>query len=164
MATFLLYFSQDGVPATGLYPFWNALYRADGQSVMAFAPAVSEIGGGWYRFELAKGIAPWDSGQLVGVIDGGAQLGGAERYLPVIISEQTLERQADLTLGEAVADHKAAAGSLAADVNLIRQTLAGKRSQEVATGVIRIYDEDNATVLRSLRPGEEDGVLSINQD
>lgn len=163
MATFLVYFSQSGVPAAGLAPVWGSLHGADGQDHTAQGPAISEVGGGWYRFELTKGTPPWQDGQLVGVIDGGSLLSGAKRYLPVIVSEQSLERQAALVLCEAVAEHKATAGSLAADMNLVRQALAGRRSQEIGTGTIRIYDTDDATVLRTLQPDEQDGVLSVQQ-
>ncbi len=162
MATFLVYFSRSGAPAAGLAPVWSSLRETGGADRLAEAPAVSEIGGGWYRFEASKGAAPWDAADLVGVLDGGEGLSGAERYLPVILSEQTLERQTEAVLRESVSAHKAAAGSLAADVNLVRQAVAGRRTQEVATGTIRIYDEDYATVLRTLQPTEQDGVLIVD--
>ena len=163
MATFLVYFSQSGLPAPGLTPAWFSLHGADGQIHTPQAPPISEVGGGWYRFELTRGTPPWQAGQLVGVIDGGSSLSGAERYLPVILTEQALERQADLTLREPVAEHKAAPGSLAADMNLVRQALAGKRSQDIAAGAIRIYDDDGTTVLRTLQPDEQDGVLILEE-
>jgi hypothetical protein len=164
MATFLVYFSQSGVPAAGLTPAWHSLHETGGADRVAQAPAITAVGGGWYRYEAVKGTAPWEAGNLVGVIDGGVTLGGAERYVPVILSEQTLQRQADLVLGAAVAAAKSQAGSLAADVNLIRQALAGKRTQEVATGRIRIYDTDNTAVLKTLQPDEQDGVLAVQEE
>ena len=164
MATFLVYFSQSGVPAAALTPTWHSLRETGGTDRVAQAPAITAIGGGWYRFEANKGTVPWDAADLVGVIDGGSALSGAERYVPVILSEQTLARQADLVLGAAVASCKDQAGSLAADVNLIRQALAGKRTQEVTTGRIRIYDTDNAAVLKTLQPDEQDGVLVVQEE
>jgi len=164
MAVFLVYFTQYGSPATGLSPTWSSLHDTNGTDKSGQGPSISEIGGGWYKFELTKGSAPWDGTDLVGVIDGGPSLSGAERYLPVIISEQTLERQADLTLREPVTDHKDTAGSLAADVNLVRQAVAGKRTQEIATGVIKIYDRDDATVLKTLTPDEQNGILTVDDD
>jgi len=162
MAVFLIYFSKSGSPAAGLSPTWLSLYDLSGNDKVSQGPGISEVGGGWYKFELTKGAAPWDGEDLVGVIDGGDTLSGAERYLPVIISEQTLERQADLTLREPVQEHKSESGSLASDLNLIRQAVAGKRTQEIATGVIKIYDTDDVTVLKSLVPDEQNGVLVVD--
>ncbi len=163
MATFLVYFSQSGVPAAGLAPAWGSLYDMAGTSRLGEAPAIVAVGGGWYRFQAEAGTAPWDAGDLAGVIDGGGTLAGAERYVPVILSEQTLQRQAELVLRAAIAPCKGQAGSLAAAVNLLHQAAAGTRSQEVATGRIRIYDSDGATVLRTLQPAEENGVLIVRE-
>ena len=164
MATFLVYFSKSGAPQTGLSPTWSSLHDTNGTDKSGQAPSISEVGGGWYKFSVTKGTAPWDGADLIGVLDGGSTLGGAERYLPVIISEQTLDRQADVTLSESVADHKDQAGSLAEDVNLIRQAAAGKRTQEIATGVIKIYDDDDTTVLKTLTPDEQNGTLIVDDD
>ncbi len=163
MATFLVYFSRSGAPATELTPVWNSLYDTGGTSRLGQAPAIVAIGGGWYRFQAEAGTAPWDAGDLVGVIDGGSTLSGAERYVAVTLSEQAMQRQAELVLRAAVAPCKAQAGSLAAEVNLVRQAVAGKRTQEVATGRIRIYDSDGAAVLKTLQPDEEDGVLIVEE-
>jgi hypothetical protein len=51
------------------------------------APTISEIGGGWYKFSVAYGSAPFDEGDIAGVIDAdknsGNGLANAERYIPV---------------------------------------------------------------------------------
>jgi hypothetical protein len=51
------------------------------------APAIIEICGGWYKFTASYGTAPFDAGDLVGVIDadknGMNSLANAERYIPV---------------------------------------------------------------------------------
>lgn len=53
----------------------------------AGAPAISEIGGGWYKFGVAYGSVPFDEGDLVGVIDadkdGVNGLTKTERFIPV---------------------------------------------------------------------------------
>jgi hypothetical protein len=58
-----------------------------GSDKTASAPAISEIGGGWYKFPVAYATAPFDEGDLVGVIDtdknGVNGLTDAERYIPV---------------------------------------------------------------------------------
>lgn len=51
------------------------------------APAISEIGGGWYKFSVAYETTPFNAGDLVGVIDADKSavngLANAERYIPV---------------------------------------------------------------------------------
>jgi hypothetical protein len=51
------------------------------------APTVSEISGGWYKFGVAYGTAPFDEGDLVGVIDadknGNNGLANVERFIPI---------------------------------------------------------------------------------
>jgi hypothetical protein len=83
------YAAKDGAPLTGAAAEMNfeCLKTLDGTDKLAFAPAISEIGGGWYKFSAAYGTAPFDCGDLTGVIDadknGGNNLAGAERYIPV---------------------------------------------------------------------------------
>ena len=52
------------------------------------APAISEVGGGWYKFDITFGTAPWDvmTEDLAGVIDGGGSLADVDRYKPVSIT------------------------------------------------------------------------------
>jgi hypothetical protein len=58
-----------------------------GTDKSASAPTISEIGGGWYKFGVAYGTAPFDEGDLVSVIDadknGANGLLNIERYIPV---------------------------------------------------------------------------------
>jgi hypothetical protein len=65
------------------------LKTLDGTDKSASAPLISEIGGGWYKFPVAYGSAPFDAGDMVGVIDadkdGTNGLSNAERYIPVEI-------------------------------------------------------------------------------
>jgi hypothetical protein len=85
-----LFMTEDGVPKTGLSPTWESLYAADGTDKSAQAPAISEIGGGWYKFDVTYGAAPFDVPELVGVIDAGSALSNYERYLPVTITLRDL--------------------------------------------------------------------------
>jgi len=85
-----LYVTEDGAPKAGLTPAWSSLHAIDGQDRLAGAPAVFEIGGGWYGFAVRYGTAPFDVPELVGVIDAGAALSPFERYLPVTISLRDL--------------------------------------------------------------------------
>jgi hypothetical protein len=83
------YVSKDGTPLTGAAGEMNFEYlkTIDGTDKSSSSPAISEIGGGWYKFNAAYGAAPFDTGDLVGVVDadknGNNLLANAERYVPV---------------------------------------------------------------------------------
>jgi hypothetical protein len=83
------YVAKDGQPLVGAANEMNfeTLYTIGGTDKSASAPAISEIGGGWYKFNAAFGTAPFDEGDLVGVIDADKNaansLANAERYIPV---------------------------------------------------------------------------------
>ena len=90
---YYVYFSDAGTPKTGLTPDWESLLTAEnGTDKSGSAPAIAELGGGWYKFDVTFGTAPWDviTEDLVGVIDGGNLLSGADRYKPVIITVRGL--------------------------------------------------------------------------
>jgi hypothetical protein len=83
------YVAKGGLPLAGAANQMNfeSLRNLDGTSKFASAPQISEIGGGWYKFAIAYGEAPFDSGDLVGVVDADSAgingLSAAERYIPV---------------------------------------------------------------------------------
>ncbi|NIP23361.1 MAG: hypothetical protein GWN67_04525 [Phycisphaerae bacterium] len=83
------YVSNDGEPLTGsaAQMDFESLKTLSGTDKSSSAPAVSEIGGGWYKFSVAYGTVPFDSGDLVGVVDadknGNNNLANAERYIPI---------------------------------------------------------------------------------
>ncbi len=83
------YAAKDGLPLTGAAAEMNfeSLKTVGGTDKISSAPSISEIGGGWYKFSVAYGTAPFDSGDLAGVIDadkdGDNNLANAERYIPV---------------------------------------------------------------------------------
>ena len=87
--TIPFYISRDGEPLTGasVEMEFDSLITINGISKIASAPAITEIGAGWYSFSAAYGTAPFDAGDLVGVIDadkdGTNNLTNAERYIPV---------------------------------------------------------------------------------
>jgi len=94
---YYLYVSNAGVPETGLVAgsdiVWESLDTGEnGTDKSGSAPAIVEIGGGWYSFDITLGTAPWDveTEDLVGVIDcdtdGDAGLADADRYKPVAIT------------------------------------------------------------------------------
>lgn len=83
------YVAKDGMPLTGSANKMNfeSLKTIGGTDKSSTAPTINEIGGGWYKFSVAYGIAPFDVGDLIGVIDadkeGDNSLANAERYIPV---------------------------------------------------------------------------------
>jgi len=85
------YVSKDGEPLTGVSAQmdFESLKTLAGTDKSGSAPTISEIGGGWYKFSVAYETAPFDAGDLVGLIDadknGNNNLANAERYIPVEI-------------------------------------------------------------------------------
>ncbi len=83
------YVAVDGSPLTGAAAEmeFESLKTLAGVDKSGSGPAITEIGGGWYKFSATYGTAPFDAGDLVGVIDadkdGDNGLGNAERYIPV---------------------------------------------------------------------------------
>ena len=83
------YVAKDGEPLTGAADNmdFESLRALDGTDKSGYAPSISEIGEGWYKFSVAYGSAPFDADELVGVIntdkDGSNELANMERYVPV---------------------------------------------------------------------------------
>ncbi len=83
------YVSKDGEPLTNASAQmdFDSLKTLAGVDKSGGAPTISEIGGGWYKFGVAYGTAPFDDGDLVGVIDadkdGNNGLANAERFIPI---------------------------------------------------------------------------------
>ncbi len=127
------YVSNDGEPLTGAAAQmdFESLKTLAGTDKSGSAPTVSEIGGGWYKFSVAYGTAPFDAGDLVGVVDadknGNNNLANAERYIPI---EVRLDFYA-----------------------LMR--LVNKMSQNKSTGDMEIKDSSGNTILElSIIDGE----------
>jgi len=81
MTIYKLYFSNAGVPASGLTPTFDSFTDLNGSTV-AGIPTISGIYSGWYKFSYAP------SESAVGVIDGGSSLDDADRYLPFEVTVQ----------------------------------------------------------------------------
>ena len=76
MANYEVYFSNAGVPATGLTLTWKTLKKYSDGTDESSQPAFTEIGGGWYKFSYSP------SETMIGVVDGSATLGDTDRYIP----------------------------------------------------------------------------------
>lgn len=127
------YVSNDGEPLTGAAAQmdFESLKTLAGADKSGSAPTISEIGGGWYKFSVAYGTAPFDAGDLVGVVDadqnGNNNLANDERYIPI---EVRLDFYA-----------------------LMR--LVNKMSQNKSTGDMEIKDSSGNTILElSITDGE----------
>ena len=136
-----VYFSNEGEPATGLTLVWDSLLDADLGTDLndSNAPAFTEIGGGWYTFELIPGTVPFDVKEIVGVIDGdnssSGTLSGYDRWKPITMSwEDELAIDStdtdSLTPGKAIEALIALVGGLAAvsdvDADTKRVTFKGR--------------------------------------
>ena len=133
------YVSRDGQGLTGASAEmeFDSLLTIGGVDKKAFSPAIIEIGSGWYSFSAAYGTAPFDVGDLVGVIDADKDdtnsLSNAERYIPV-------EIRLDF-------------------YGLLR--LVNKMSQDKLTGDMLIKDEAGNTILQL---GMIDGESSLDRE
>jgi len=81
----IVYFSNAGVPATGLTPAFTSYVNVE-TLVSATAPAITEIGNGWYKFP--DNIIDFD--HIVGIIDGGVSLADTDRYKQVELTQGDL--------------------------------------------------------------------------
>ena len=99
-----LYFANAGVAATGLTPTVTTFKKVSVNSDVTPKPTITEIGGGWYK------TSDYDAAEdIVGVVDGGAALPAADRYLPIDVTadDDGLEQTLDALLGEAVLNYSA---------------------------------------------------------
>lgn len=71
------YVHNGGVPVTGLAPTWKYLKDVVDGTNYASQPTIIEVGGGWYRYQIALD----DFRHLVGVIDAGDTVGDTSRYI-----------------------------------------------------------------------------------
>jgi len=71
---YVIFFSNAGVPATGLTPTIDVYKKVSDATDVTPAPTVSEIGGGFYKFTVTPAEA------LVVRMDGGGSLSDAEKY------------------------------------------------------------------------------------
>ena len=134
---YYVYFSDQGLAKTGLSCTWEYLLTGENATDKSgAAPSITEVGGGWYKFDITFGSGCWDvtTEDLVGVIDGGAALDNIDRYKPVCISLRGL--------------------------GLAR--IAHKGVQSKMTGDIDIYATDGATKELKLEMADGSETISRN--
>ena len=170
------YVAKDGVPLTGAAAEmeFESLQISDGTDKSGSAPSISEIGGGWYKFSATYGTAPFDAGDLVGVIDadkdGDNELGNAERYIPVEIRLDFYAMQR-LTVKTIEIDSM---GCLESDVN--NNILSGLTvtepsgdpagwtfDQKLMWMVMRFSNKHSSDNFNGIRVYKENGTLATTQ-
>ena len=109
---YVVFFSNAGVPATGLTPTIGVYKKVSDGTDVTPAPTVSEIGGGFYKFTASPAEA------LVVRLNGGGSLAEADKYKVMQITPHdadldaqvsTRGNQADLTAIKAKTDNLPAA-------------------------------------------------------
>ncbi len=146
-------------PETGKSP--TVQVSKDGGAFGNSTNSASEIASGWYKVALTSSETDADMLVLKATATGCAQTDEGF-YLPTHTANSASGPIADAVLSEAINDHKSQSDGLAEAVNLIRRAVAGKRDQTIATGVIQVYDTDDSTVLVTLTPSEDSGVLTLD--
>ena len=71
---YVVFFSNAGVPATGLTPTIGVYKKVSDATDVTPVPTVSEIGGGFYKFSASPAEA------LVVRMNGGGSLADADKY------------------------------------------------------------------------------------
>lgn len=144
----LVYFSNAGVPATGLLPTFTQYINVD-TLVGATAPAITEIGGGWYKYPDT--ITDFD--HIVGIIDGTATLADADRYKSVELN------QGDLNCGITVEVSQVYNEETDTLTLLVNAEQEGQLLQSGMTQMdIDIYDTTNTIIMTGSDSTLENGV------
>ena len=87
-----IYISADGLAITGLSPTWDSLKKVSDGSDISSTPSISEVGGGFYKFDADIPL----NENWCGVVDAGASLDDVYRYIPVVMGSN------DISYNEAV--------------------------------------------------------------
>jgi hypothetical protein len=88
---YVVFFSSAGVPATGLSPTIGVYKKVSDGTDVTPAPAVAEVGGGFYKFTATPAEA------LVVRMNGGGSLGDADKYKVMQITPHDADLDAQVT-------------------------------------------------------------------
>lgn len=84
-----VYVSNEGEPETGLSLTWEYLKKLSDGSDVTPQPSFTEVGGGWYKFD----VDPEIDDEWTGVIDAGATIANKpERYIPMLAGDSDVAR------------------------------------------------------------------------
>lgn len=134
MSTYKVYFSNAGLPGSGLSPTFNSLHNVDDGSSISPTPVISGIGGGWYKFDYTP------SGQAVGVIYASG-LADTDAYVPVDFSVNDYSLDAAITsrpgIDDIIASGNAANWSGVADISTLatEANATSNKNELLASGV-----------------------------
>ncbi len=162
-----LYFSNSGTPRTGLAPTWMVFLKVSDGSAYTPQPAITEIGGGFYKFS----ITPTED--VVGTIDGGNVLSAAvDRYTFVSLSPSDsnvalitsiktntdtinwqnvldIKTKTDTINWQNITDIKAKTDTINwADIGTVLDVSMGQWSIDINTNTMTLYRQ-NGTVLKT---------------
>lgn len=110
-----------------------AIVKAGATTYVPIAGACSEISDGTYRISLAPG----DLDTLGQAMLKASATGAAPQFIPIQVVRFLDE------------------------VHLAKAALVNARTHAIDTGVNEIKDDDNITTLRTLTPGESNGIVTI---
>jgi hypothetical protein len=88
---YVVFFSSAGVPATGLSPTIGVYKKVSDGTDVTPAPAVAEVGGGFYKFTATPAEA------LVVRMNGGGSLGDADKYKVMQITPHDADLDAQVS-------------------------------------------------------------------
>ena len=88
---YVVFFSNAGVPATGLSPTIGVYKKVSDGTDVTPAPTVSEIGGGFYKFTATPAEA------LVVRMNGGGSLADADKYKVMQITPHDADLDAQVS-------------------------------------------------------------------
>lgn len=132
---FTAFFSNGGIPKTGLSPTID-VYRVDTGAQVVTGAAMTEVGAGWYKYSYS---AADDSVGYVATADGGATLNNAYRYAAGATEAETAERISDVNWDEGFGDHEGT-DSMGFIMKLVRALVTGNMRQLNSQWIV--YDPD----------------------
>lgn len=162
--TVTTFFTNNGVPATGLSPTIR-IWDIDTNMLVVTDDNMTEIGDGFYKYNY-MGYDPLKD--YVIRADGGASLPDAERYT-VGTSDLSKEELADSIWEEPFADHNTL-GTMGAKITtlesllIILQKYESNRTRiDVSTKTLTVYDDDGITPIQIFNLYDSSGSPSVAQ-
>lgn len=162
-----LYFTNNGLPQTGLSPTWYFFLKVSDGTAYTPQPTITEIGGGFYKFS----ITPTED--VVGVMDGGTTLTSAsDRYTFVSLSPNDtnmtmianiksatdtinwqnitdIKAKTDTVNWQNITDVKAKTDTINwADITMVLDVSLGKWDIDIQANTLTLYRQ-NGTVLKT---------------
>jgi hypothetical protein len=153
---YTVYFSDNGVPKTGLSPVWSTLKDITTGSDQT-QPTIAEVGGGWYRFPIS--LTPFQN--WVGVVDGTSSVpNSAERYIPVNVRFSDFSVDQDRVEMNSVYDEDTDTITFAMFVSLNGSIL----QSELTSFQVQLYDENGLLLFTTSTTTHTNGFALLTQN